>query len=361
MSSPRKRQKWTPAEDEALLSLMSSGFSSDWIEISRQMSRGGFFKNPKQICERWKNVLDPRVDRTSIVGEEVALLFRKQNELKTRWSLIAEHFPQRTDNAVKNKFFSLIRFALRRANRLVRCFSSTRLVNALKPKAILNFLEQSFELEVPPCQLPFSGSRVSGRDFVLFFVSPSSAKINYFANATDRELVLRLLNELTLANENYIEVSCSSKTRKIKKTASDKTTRDHFKSRRTDREAFFSIVPPPVQKVIARVPFPDSGARANSKLDRCPPAAPLNWPLLDTLPQSPCNHPYRFDFSRDPLIEVPRLVIPEAYRFQIPFSLSSLRGSFFKISSPPISQIGHQQNLPNNITQPSDASKFCIF
>ena len=361
MSSPRKRQKWTPAEDEALLSLMSSGFSSDWIEISRQMSRGGFCKNPKQICERWKNVLDPRVDRTSIVGEEVALLFRKQNELKTRWSLIAEHFPQRTDNAVKNKFFSLIRFALRRANRLVRCFSSTRLVNALKPKAILNFLEQTFELQAPPCQLPFTGSRVSGRDFVLFFVSPPSAKINYFANATDRELVLRLLNELTLANENYIEVSCTSKTRKIKKSAADKPSREYLKTRRPEREGLFSIVPAPVQKVMTRIPFPDPGVKVASKLDRFPPAPPLNWPLLDTLPQSPINDSYRFEFSRDPLIEVPRLVIPEAYRYQIPFSLSSLKGPCFKGSILSIPQIGRQQSPSNTVTKPSDASKFCIF
>ena len=212
----KNRQKWTDAEDEALLSVMS-GSPSDWVGVSRQLSALGFVKNPKQICERWKNVLDPKVDRSSISSDQVTLLFQLQDQLKTKWSLIAEHFPHRTDNAMKNKFFSLIRFALRRANRLVRCFSSTRLVNSLKPKAILNFLDSSFPVTQKPSQLPFSPPKVSGREFVLFFISLNSDRSCFLSHPADRELVTSVLDQLTGMNKDYIDSNVSAKTRKIKK------------------------------------------------------------------------------------------------------------------------------------------------
>ena len=211
----KRRQKWTDCEDDLLMHIVEQGVR-DWAEISRQMTLSGHQKNPKQICERWKNILNPSVNRNSMPCEQFKLIFRLQSEFKNKWSLIADRFPGRTDNAIKNKFFSLIRLALRKANRLVECFSSTRWVNSIKPKVLISFLEINIEAVSPSKFLPFKSNRLSGRDFIIFFIELGMNNSNYLSNSEDRATVLQFLDKLDQLNKAYTSQVTASK-KKISK------------------------------------------------------------------------------------------------------------------------------------------------
>lgn len=213
----KRRQKWTDCEDDLLMHIVEQGVR-DWTDISRQMTLSGHQKNPKQICERWKNILNPSVNRNSMPCEQFKLIFRLQSEFKNKWSLIADRFPGRTDNAIKNKFFSLIRLALRKANRLVECFSSTKWVNSLKPKVLISFLEINIETDSPSKFLPFKSNQLSGRDFIIFFIELGMNNSNYLSNPEDRAAVLQLLDKLDQLNKAYTSQVSGSK-KKISKNS----------------------------------------------------------------------------------------------------------------------------------------------
>lgn len=283
----KNRQKWTKEEDEALSGLMTSG-SGDWSEISRRMSACGFPKNAKQVCERWKNILDPSVDRSSIITSEFEELFRLQGSLKNRWSLIAAGFPGRTDNAIKNKFFSLVRLALRKANRTIKCFSNTRWVNSLKPRVIIDFLELEFPLECSQSFATRSPKMISGREFILHFVRMGEERVPPLAAPGERETVFGLLRELDTLNSRYTDRYRSSKLEKPQLSA--KTVRKL--SRFSERPK----VPPTLS---LRFESSDKSQLSSSHSDSQCESSPSPRPL-----------------SPQPALIIPLLIVPEALRLK---------------------------------------------
>jgi Myb-like DNA-binding domain len=113
------RKPWTPQEDIAIKSLVEEFGLRKWSIIAQEMGTRFNIKNRsgKQCRERWHNHLDSSIDKKPWTQEEDNLIFDLHKVYGKSWSKIAEQVPGRTDNSVKNRFYSTLRRNLRKYNK----------------------------------------------------------------------------------------------------------------------------------------------------------------------------------------------------------------------------------------------------
>ena len=70
---------------------------------------------PYFLC-RWQHQLNPAIVRDEWTDREQLHLFELQAEFGNKWAQIAEKLPGRTDNAVKNFFYSAVRRVFTKVN-----------------------------------------------------------------------------------------------------------------------------------------------------------------------------------------------------------------------------------------------------
>jgi hypothetical protein len=100
-----KKGNWTDEEDNKLFEWVNANGCTRWTECSRFIpNRCG-----KQCRERWVNILNPDIKRGEWTDNEQRTLFRWLPQYTTSWSLMAGVLPGRTENSIKNYFYSSIR------------------------------------------------------------------------------------------------------------------------------------------------------------------------------------------------------------------------------------------------------------
>ncbi|GMJ14040.1 hypothetical protein HRI_005073200 [Hibiscus trionum] len=94
-----KKGLWTEEEDAKILAYVSKHGTGNWTDVPK---KAGLRRCGKSCRLRWTNYLRPDLKRESFTPQEEELVIRLHAAIGSRWSLIAQQLPGRTDNDVKN-------------------------------------------------------------------------------------------------------------------------------------------------------------------------------------------------------------------------------------------------------------------
>ena len=247
------RKLWTEDEDRQLTAEVARLGTDDqaWEKIASSENILLQGKSAKQCRDRWFNHLDPQLLHSDWQSEDNRRLLSSHEKSGSRWKIIARQFPRRTDNSVKNQFFSLVRKSLRKARKSVSKNANTAEVNAIKPKVLSDLLSQSINLppellsSVPsfPEELKFfRHSPVQLRDFVSCFAFSKVSEQAVQASEGATRAVDFVLRSLEQQNKEYVRSKIKSKP-----TRPPRSTRAKMRNSRLPKD------PPTKQAPIERV------------------------------------------------------------------------------------------------------------
>ena len=121
----RKKKKWTKDADARLKAMVMEG-DKDWNEI--HMAMDGYTES--QCRQRWFENLAPGVQKGRWTVEEDKAILKYQKQFGNRWTDIARYLKGRTDNMIKNRYYS----TMRRVKRNVATFGRRKLTQELVQK-----------------------------------------------------------------------------------------------------------------------------------------------------------------------------------------------------------------------------------
>ena len=96
---------WTRHEDEVIIQYVKENGTRNWRNLCSLLpGRIG-----KQCRERWRNHLDPAINHSPWTEEEDELLIKLHREYGNKWVKISSMMKDRSDNAIKNRWNSTLK------------------------------------------------------------------------------------------------------------------------------------------------------------------------------------------------------------------------------------------------------------
>ena len=95
-----RKIRFTPEQDAVLKSLVDDNPMPNWNEIAKSIPG----KSPKQCRERYQNFLSPELIKQPWNPMDDARLYHCFHYYGSNWAKIAQLFPGRTNNDVKNRY-----------------------------------------------------------------------------------------------------------------------------------------------------------------------------------------------------------------------------------------------------------------
>jgi hypothetical protein len=105
MNTTKKAHTWTTQQDRALReAVQAAGCRKrlQWTQLAETVPG----RNGKQCRSRWNDILDPAINSSQWSSAEVQLLVASAAQYEFKWSKLRPLFPGRTDNNIKNKWYS---------------------------------------------------------------------------------------------------------------------------------------------------------------------------------------------------------------------------------------------------------------
>jgi hypothetical protein len=85
---------------------------------------------------RWVNHLNPNLNKKKWSTDEERIIFDAHKQYGNKWKKIAQLLENRSDNAIKNQFYSILRKGLRRVNKLLGDRKSTQMVKNIRTSVL---------------------------------------------------------------------------------------------------------------------------------------------------------------------------------------------------------------------------------
>jgi hypothetical protein len=76
---------------------------NDWHQVARMVPG----RSARQCRERWNNCLDPNLSRNEWTPSKDDLLMQRYAQHGPHWILLAQFFPGRSKNSIRNRYLQL--------------------------------------------------------------------------------------------------------------------------------------------------------------------------------------------------------------------------------------------------------------
>ena len=104
-SEPKAKRPWAENEDIILRGLVAKLGPGLWAAMAQQIPG----RTGKQVRERWLNHLSPSVTKRPWSIEEDNVIIDQHKKIGNCWSRIAKLLEGRSDNSVKNRYYTTLR------------------------------------------------------------------------------------------------------------------------------------------------------------------------------------------------------------------------------------------------------------
>ena len=128
---------WDESEDERLTDWVAKHGPRNWAKCAKVVTR----RTGKQCREHWNNKLNDVIKKGDWTSEDDLLILRFYKEYHS-WKKIIPIFENRTENSIKNRFFSQLRkIAIKK-----KTFGKTDEVAKMKLETLNQFLDEAIEV-----------------------------------------------------------------------------------------------------------------------------------------------------------------------------------------------------------------------